>query len=221
VPATYRQQVPRPPEARPGEPAPWSACPVEARASITVERLRRALAALPPVSAVPVHSAVLVPVVQRAGEATLVFIRRSEELVRDAGHVAFPGGHLEPGERAVDAALRESQEEIGLDPALVEVIGSLGVAERRQRSERVAPFVGLVTGHPRLVPDGREVAAIFEVPVTSLAVDGVSWQERWEPGASRPGVCFFAGAPGLGRDLVWGLTARVVWDLLAAVLADS
>ncbi len=163
----------------------------------------------------------LVPVVVRGGEAALVLIRRSAALERDAGNLAFPGGHLEPGEGPLAAALRESQEEIGLDPGLVEVIGSFAVVERVRGRERVVPFVGVVTGHPDYVADGHEVAAILEVPLASLAADGVSWQERWDAPGRDAGVCFFAGTPELADDLIWGLTARIVWDLLAAVIAET
>ena len=184
--------------------------------------MRRALGALaPPHAGPPARSAVLVPVVETRGEAALVLIRRSDHLVHDAGHIAFPGGHLEPGEEALAAALRESHEEIGLDPALVEVIGSFGALQRRRDKELVVPFVGLVAGHPPLVGDGREVAAILEVPLVSLAADQVAWQESWGTGEGEAGLCFFAGAAELGRNLIWGLTARVVWDLLAAILAEA
>jgi 8-oxo-dGTP pyrophosphatase MutT (NUDIX family) len=185
--------------------------------------VRRALAGLTPAAepAEPVNSAVLVPVVERDGEAVLVFIRRAGDLARDAGHIAFPGGHLEVGERPLEAALRESREEIGLDANLVEVVGSTGVVERGRPAERVVPVVGLVRGHPAFVADGREVAAILEVPLASLAGEGVAWQERWGPDGADVGVCFFAGVPELADDLIWGLTAHVVWDLLAAIFAET
>jgi len=164
---------------------------------------------------------VLAPIVERDGEACLVFIRRSGELARDAGHIAFPGGHLEAGEAPLAAALRESREEIGLDPGLVEIVGSFGVLERRERGEKVVPFVGLVTGQPSFVGDGHEVAAILDVPLASLAADAVCWQERWGPVGADAGVCFFAGRGELAEDLIWGLTARIVWELLAAVFAGT
>ncbi|MGP8065677.1 MAG: NUDIX hydrolase [Acidimicrobiales bacterium] len=223
MPETYRQIVPRPNDACRGDPAPWTTLPAARRSSIPVERLRRGLAhlATTPAPSPPVHSAVLVPVVVRGGEAALVLIRRSAALERDAGNLAFPGGHLEPGEEPLGAALRESQEEIGLDPGLVEVIGSFAVVERVWGRERVVPFVGVVTGHPDYVADGHEVAAILEVPLASLVADGVSWQERWDAPGRDAGVCFFAGTPELADDLIWGLTARIVWDLLAAVVAET
>ena len=223
MPETYRQIVPRPNDACRGDPAPWTTLPAARRSSIPVERLRRGLAhlATAPAPLPPVHSAVLVPVVVRGGEAALVLIRRSAALERDAGNLAFPGGHLEPGEEPLAAALRESQEEIGLDPGLVEVIGSFAVVERVRGRERVVPFVGVVTGHPDYVADGHEVAAILEVPLASLAADGISWQERWDAPGRDAGVCFFAGTPELADDLIWGLTARIVWDLLAAVIAEN
>ena len=220
--APYRQRVPRPLDARPGPPAPWLACAPAARGSASLDRLRLGLAGLAaPRQAAAVNSAVLVPVVERGGEAALVLIRRSEGLGRDPGQIAFPGGHLEAGEQPLEAALREASEEIGLDPDLVEVVAEFGIFERGRQRERVVPFVGIVTGRPSFLADGREVAAILAVPVASLAADGVSWQERWGPDDAGSDVCFFAGTPELGDDLVWGLTARIVWKLLAAIFGET
>ncbi len=164
-------------------------------------------------------SAVLVPVYERAGDAVLVLIRRSALLLRDPGHVAFPGGRIEPGESPLDAALREASEEVGLEPAAVAAIGALGVYGRRER--HVAAFLAVLEGRPRLAPDPGEVDALIEAPLGRLLGEGACWEERW---GGAPMYFFAFGpdtatprdqrSPELAGDLVWGLTAGVLWDLL-------
>lgn len=158
------------------------------------------------------------------GEATAVLIRRAAHLGRDPGHVALPGGLVEAGEDLLATALREADEEVGIDPAAVEVLGSLEVVERPRRSGAVAAFVGLLAARPVLSPSPGEVEAILEVPLATLLADGVAWEERWPlpaggPAPAPPGmhrVRFFS-CELLGDDLVWGVTARILWDLLERV----
>jgi 8-oxo-dGTP pyrophosphatase MutT (NUDIX family) len=161
-------------------------------------------------------AAVLLALFEEAGESRLVLTRRAAALEHDAGHVALPGGHVEPGEPPIAAALRESREEIGLDPALVEPIATLPLVERPRSGHRVLPVVGVLAGRPRLTPNPAEVEAVLAPGLGELAAAGVAWEERW--GLQRRSVFFFS-APALGDDLLWGLTARIVWTLLETVLA--
>lgn len=153
------------------------------------------------------------------GEAVAVLIRRAAHLGRDPGHVALPGGLVEPGEDLVATALREADEEVGLAPGAVEVLGPLEVVERPRRSGAVAAFVGLLAGRPELAPSPEEVEAVLEVPLAALLADGVAWEERWPLPASPPAVhrVRFFSCELLGDDLVWGVTARILWDLLDRV----
>jgi len=154
-------------------------------------------------------------------EAIVVLIRRSAHLERDPGHVALPGGIIEPGEEALGAALREAQEEVGIDPGAVEVVGQLGTVHRPRSAGSVVPFVGLLRTRPVLSPSPAEVEQVLEVPLASLLAEGVAWEELW-PGlpdqpSPRP-VRFFASKGALGDDLVWGVTARILWELLEVTL---
>jgi 8-oxo-dGTP pyrophosphatase MutT (NUDIX family) len=161
---------------------------------------------------------VLVPVFASGtdSEATLVLIRRSNTLQRDPGHIAFPGGRVELGEAPNDAALREAEEEIGLSPfdveapVLVDVVG-------RHSGEQIAAYLGLLSRRPTLVANHSEVESVLEVPVAALLSDGVAWQERWSTGADERSVHFFADPTVLGDDLVWGMSARILWRLLERV----
>ncbi len=211
--ASFRQLVPRPPAAERVGPPEWAGTHV---GWAQVAELSDQLPVEPDGAA---DSAVLVPVYERNDEPVVVLIRRSDLLVRDPGHVAFPGGRIEPGESAVQAALREAEEEVDLRPSAVASTRSLGVYVRRDR--RVAAFLAMLDRRPRLRPDPGEVETLIEVPLGRLVADGVAWEERW---GGRP-MYFFAfepepGAPRdeldseLAGDLVWGLTAWILWELV-------
>lgn len=238
----YRQQVPRPPGGGPPLPPPWkapsgpAASPGHRRVpTLPLGIVRAALARGAgawedgPVRQ-RVEAAVLVALYGDGGgdegEATVVLIRRSSLLERDPGHVALPGGFVEPGEEPRAAALREAEEEIGLDPGAVEILGRLATVERPRHQGSVAPFVGVLPGRPALLPSPDEVEAVLEVPLAHLLAEGVAWEERWPlapgEGPDAPGrlVRFFA-CETLGDDLVWGVTAKILWDLLERVVAPA
>jgi 8-oxo-dGTP pyrophosphatase MutT (NUDIX family) len=164
-----------------------------------------------------VTAAVLVPVFSgERAEATIVFIRRASQLQRDPGHVAFPGGRVEPGEAPEAAALREAEEEIGLSRSDVEVHGLVDVVGRRS-GEQIAAYLGLLNRRPVHMPNASEVDSVIEVPVARLLSDGVAWRERWLTGAEERSVEFFADPVTLQDDLIWGVSARILWRVLELV----
>ncbi|MFK7957485.1 MAG: CoA pyrophosphatase [Lysobacterales bacterium] len=114
-----------------------------------------------------VPAAVLVPLVFR-DQWQVIFTHRTEKLSNHGGQISFPGGRRESADRSfVDTALRESQEEIGLDPQQVSLMGFLDSVPVIT-GFGVVPVVGLVAGEPRLKMDPREVQAVFEVPLAFL-----------------------------------------------------
>ncbi len=210
----FRQEVPRPALVRRGPPPPWAGNPALA-GPIRLSAVRAALTtSLPPGAdaAGAAEAAVLLPLFEEEGETRVLFIRRAATLGRDPGHVALPGGRIEPGEAPLAAALRESEEEIGLPREQVEPLAFLPLLERPRSGERVLPIVGALATRPRLVLNPGEVEAVLEVGLAELAADGVAWEERW--GAAGRPVLFFS-SPALGDDLLWGVTARIAWSLLA------
>ena len=112
-------------------------------------------------------AAVLVPLVRREQGLTVLFTRRTAHLHDHAGQISFPGGRSEADESPEATALRESEEEIGLPPGQVEILGSLQEYVT-VTGYRVTPVVGLVSTPLELVPDAFEVAEIFEVPLEFL-----------------------------------------------------
>jgi 8-oxo-dGTP pyrophosphatase MutT (NUDIX family) len=197
---------------------------LEQRSPIPLDRVA---AVLGPVLAPPFeepehrpHASVLVPLFERGGDTYVVLIRRSPFLMSSPGDLAFPGGRLEPGEQALDAALREAHEEVALDPRSVSVLGRLTVVSRARVHERVVPYVGLLRSEPSLRREPNEVDAILTVSLSDLAADGVYWEEEWQiPGDGPRFLPFFADPEALGDDVVWGMTATVIRELLSAVLA--
>jgi 8-oxo-dGTP pyrophosphatase MutT (NUDIX family) len=114
------------------------------------------------------RAAVLIPVIDRGDELTVLLTLRADDLKHHAGQISFPGGRLEPGDTdAVAAALRETEEEIGLRREYVEILGRLP-DHAVITGYRVTPVVGLVRLGFELVLDPTEVAGTFEAPLRHL-----------------------------------------------------
>ena len=115
-----------------------------------------------------VPAAVLVPLVVRQGELTVILTRRTEHLVRHAGQISFPGGRADEEDKsALHTALRETEEEIGLDRSHINVIGELDQYVVGT-GYLVDPIIGLIEPPFDLTPHHGEVAEIFEAPLEFL-----------------------------------------------------
>lgn len=112
------------------------------------------------------EAAVLIAITDRNEPGVLLTVRR-EHLRTHAGQIAFPGGHIEPGETAPAAALREAHEEVLLDPTMVDVIGSIE-AYRTVTGYVVTPVLGVIPPELPLLPHEHEVAELFEAPLDFL-----------------------------------------------------
>jgi len=154
-------------------------------------------------------ASVLVPIVTHAGGLTVLFTQRTAHLRAHSGQVSFPGGRAEPGDASPEfTALRETQEEIGLAPARVEVI--VRMPEYLTRTGyRVTPVVGLVTPPLALVPDSREVAEAFEVPLAFLLDSANHRRETRELAGRQVGFWVMQ----YGERRIWGATAGMLMNL--------
>ncbi len=116
----------------------------------------------------PTPAAVLVPLVEHQNGLTVLFTQRTDHLNDHAGQISFPGGRMEAADSGpVDTALRETREEIGMDPDYVQIVGCLDHYETGT-GYLVLPVVGFVRPGFQLVLDEFEVADVFEVPLSFL-----------------------------------------------------
>lgn len=161
--------------------------------------------------------AVLVALFEEDGETRVVLTRRAAHLRRNRGEVALPGGRIEPGEDAGQAALREAEEEVALDPRTVDLAGTLQALQTVSRTGFIQPVVGFISGRPELVANPDEVAEVFDVALSDLAAPGAMRQEMWAlPDGSERAIFFFD----VCDPPVWGATARILKDLLEVVGGD-
>jgi 8-oxo-dGTP pyrophosphatase MutT (NUDIX family) len=156
-------------------------------------------------------ASVLLPVVVRETGLTLLFTQRTAHLTDHGGQVSFPGGRAEPTDAsAVDTALRETEEEVGLARDHVEVLGTLP-DYRTGTGYRVTPVVGLVQPPFSLRADPGEVAEIFEVPLQFL-MNGANHQTRSAEFPGGRGRRSFYAMP-YERFFIWGATAGMLRNL--------
>lgn len=152
------------------------------------------------------------------GQAHTVLTRRSSKLRSHTGEVSFPGGRLNPEEQPLDAALRESREEIGLDAGSVTIIGRLGTLSTVANPAPILPFVARLPGRPELRANPAEVDRAFSVPLVELMQPGVYHEEIWTfPDGVDRSIYFFE----LIGDTVWGATARMLRELLDVLGGDG
>jgi len=211
------QDIPRPEAWRPGGRPPWDGIPDP----IELPVLRRRLAERGPGRPSLVHvegareSAVLAALFDDGGIPHVVLTRRSDRVTSHRGEVSFPGGRMEPGETAFEAALRESVEEIGLRADLVELVGVLDDVGTVVSRSLIHPMVAVLPGRPEgLEPNPHEVDEVLLVSLPELVEPGVYREERWgQPPYDRP-VHFFE----IDGDTVWGATARMLVNLVSVAL---
>lgn len=181
------------------------------------ERLRSSLeapAAKPPVAGdlpelrgqAAIPAAVLIAITNRSEPGVILTVRR-ENMRTHAGQIAFPGGRIDPGEEPVSAALREAHEELGLDPALVEPVGTLD-DYRTVTGFVVTPAVAVVPADLALTPHDDEVADWFETPLAHLL----------DPAYQQVRTAVFRGRERRYWQIEWD--GRLIWGATAAMLVN-
>ena len=152
-------------------------------------------------------AAVLVPLIERPAGLTVLLTKRAETLRQHTGQVAFPGGRCDAGETPIETALREAEEEIGLDRRLVEPVGLLTPYETITRYD-VTPVVAFVKPGFSLTLSAAEVESAFEAPFAWL-MDATNHERQFrEPTAGGPKRYFYAMP--FGDYYIWGATAGML-----------
>jgi len=162
------------------------------------------------------HAAVLVPLVHRAGEVHLLLTQRTPHLEDHAGQISFPGGRVEAGDTSREqTALRETEEEIGVAPARIAVLGTLPDYDIPS-GFRITPIVGWIEAPVSFSPDPFEVAEIFEAPLAHF-LDAGNYERREYRFRERHR--HYMAIPYEGR-YIWGATAAILYNLCRILRGD-
>jgi 8-oxo-dGTP pyrophosphatase MutT (NUDIX family) len=158
------------------------------------------------------RAAVLMPLFELQGEAYLAFIRRASTLRAHSGEIAFPGGKFEPGEAfPVMTALRETQEEIGLDPASIEVLGLLPPVFTPVSNYLITPVVAyLPSGLGTLTLQSSEVTEVIQASLGRLSDPAIAHTEQWARSGEVRTVYFYT----YDAYQIWGVTGRMLATFL-------
>lgn len=163
------------------------------------------------------QASVLIPIVDRNPEPSILLTKRTKHLASHPGQISFPGGGREAGDRDdLATALREAREEVGIESDLIEIIGQLDTY-RTVTDFAISPFVGVVQADFELKIDEREVEAVFELPLTYLLdprhhrIESRFWKGRQR---------FFYAMPYEGY-YIWGATAAMLINLYHTLLLHA
>ena len=162
------------------------------------------------------QASVLVPLYVDAGELWTILTKRTDDLPSHRGQIAFPGGGRELKEDPWAAALRETQEEIGLDPKVVLKLGELDEVES-PAGFRVIPCVGAVPYPYEARPSEAEIAEVWSLPLSAFANPRVVEERPVEIDGAVRNLRIYH----VGRHQIWGLTARILQNLLVRVGMES
>ena len=161
-------------------------------------------------------AAILVPLYVDAGELWTLLTKRSEELPHHKGQYAFPGGGQELGEDLWATAKRETQEEIGIEPKTILSLGQLDEASTPS-GYSIVPCVGAIPWPTETTPNEGEIAEIFSVPLTALANPQLVEDREVKINGDTRMLRIYH----VGRRQIWGLTARVIQNLLVRLGIES
>ncbi len=159
-------------------------------------------------------AAVLMPLFEKHEEWHMLFTLRSPDLPTHQNQISFPGGQIDEGEDALHAALREAEEELGIRPEDVEVIGRLDEIITITRF-RITPFIALIPYPYTFRVSEDEIAEVIEIPLNSFMDPEIfrrddSWRYEGKPYP----VYYFT----VGRHTVWGATARILKQFMELVM---
>lgn len=154
-------------------------------------------------------AAVLMPYFIKDGREHLLLTVRSQKVAEHKGQIAFPGGHVEPGEPLLDCALREAKEEVNIDPDDVKILGSIDDIVT-VTSYRVTPFLGQIPYPYEFIKSDYEIDEIIEVPIAPLLDEKNITKNMIASTTGEFAVYYFQW----GDYVIWGATGRILANLL-------
>jgi 8-oxo-dGTP pyrophosphatase MutT (NUDIX family) len=171
-------------------------------------RVRRDIKVSPPL----VRAGVLIPLIVNGNTVQLLFTRRTDTVLTHKGQISFPGGQREDTDvETVETALRESYEEIGLEPSKVTVLGALDDVFTSVSGFVITPVVGVLNGVvDDLRPAPDEVKSLLVVPIATLLDAKVHSAEMRRVGDQDYRIHYYT----VGEDVIWGATGRIVYEFL-------
>lgn len=189
-----------------GEPLPGA--PAQQAMAVVPRTERRAGAEGPPIRS----SAVLALIYPFSGQLWMPLIRRSTTMRQHGGQVALPGGGRDPEDDTLwHTALRETHEEIGVDPQAVRFLGALTALEIPVSNNLVQPYIGYTQTRPLFQLQEDEVSGLVELPLSVLLDDEARAVEEWELPGRRARVPFYR----YQDAVIWGATAMILSELEA------
>jgi len=208
-------------------PAVWSlgevALPVSHPLNVTVDEIAAALVGAPvgrpvtPACADARPSAVLIALADGPSGAEVLLTRRAEHLSSHRGEMSFPGGRIDAGETPLQAALREANEEVGLDPAVAMVLGELDHLNTVVSRSYIVPIVARLPECLPLAATSSEVVRVLWLPLAELVRVDTYRSERWGREPTDRVLHFFE----LPDETVWGATATMLIDLLGRLTGSG
>ena len=220
------QQIPTPTVRRSGGAPAWSDQTVDFTLEAIVEKLQQ-LSIIQQLSidershtapgADEKISAVLALLAPGEDGAEVLLTRRSKKLSNHQGEISFPGGRVDTDETMTEAALRETHEEVGIEPSSIAIHTELSPLSTFVSRSFIVPIIGTVEKKPELVLNSYEVERAMWVPLAELVrADTFSWEwwsfDRAELSGDRP-MFFFH----LDDETIWGATARMLHELLCVI----
>ena len=160
---------------------------------------------------------VMLILIERGGSWQIVFIRRTHTVLHHKDQISFPGGQVEPGESFVQAALRETQEEIGIETVRLRVLGALTPLYIPPSNFCIYPFVSTTPVPDSYVPRPDEVVEVIEIPLLHLMDPANVRQEVRTVRGERVEVPYYA----YKQNKVWGATAMVLAEFIDILRARS
>jgi len=165
----------------------------------------------------PRPGGVLLLLYPRDGTLHIALTRRADTLLNHKGQISFPGGAREGDEPLLQTALRETQEELGVDPATLEVLGELTPLYIGASNYLITPFVARAPARPEFRPDPTEVAEVLEVSLAVLMDAATLEEEVWDLRGTVAQVPFFR----IGPHKIWGATAMILAEFMAILTAGN